>query len=155
MRLEESKCFLTSFLSFLKFDNIESNSLREWSALANSDSVADFNVAESWRDVNADCSMSFLISVILLDEMNIVSSNDESVSHLGRENDSFEDLSSNANIACEGAFLINICSLDCLFWSSETKSDVFIVSNASFSSAFNKLSVLEDSSLLFECLLSL
>ena len=118
--------------------------------MTDSNNVANFDVIECWRAVNSDCSMSLLISVILLDEMDIVSSDDERVLHLGRNDDSFEDLSSNANIACEWTLLINICAFNGFFWSSETKTNVLIVSNASFSSAFNELSVLEQTSLLLE-----
>lgn len=134
----------------MESDDIKSNCLRERSALTYSNNVANFDVVECWRAVNSDCSMSLLISVILLDEMDIVSSDDNRVLHLGRNDDSFEDLSSNANIACEWTLLINICSLDGFLWSSETKTNVLIVSNASFSSTFDELSVLEQSSLFLE-----
>lgn len=99
--------------------------------------------------------MSLLISVILFDEMDIVSSNDNSVLHFSRNNNSLKDLSSNANVACEGALLINISSINGFFRSSESKTNVFIVSNSSFSSTLDELSVLEESSLFLKCFFSL
>jgi len=123
--------------------------------LTNSDSVANLDVIKGRRAVNRDSSMSLLISVILFDEMNVVSSNNNSVLHFGRNNNSLKDLSSNANVACEGALLINISSFNGFFRSSESETNVFIISNASFSSALDELSVLEESSLFLKCLFSL
>ncbi len=120
-----------------------------------SDSVANFDVVESGSAVSSDCSMSLLISVILFDEMDIVSSNDNGVSHLCGNHNTLEDFSSNANIACERTLFINISSANGLLGSFEAKTNVLVVSNASFSSTFNELSVLEETSLLFKCFLSL
>ena len=105
--------------------------------------------------MDSHSSMSLLISVILFDEVDVVSSNDDGVLHFGRNNKSLEDLSSNANVASERTLSINISSLDSLFGSSESETNVLVVSNSCFGSAFNELSVLEEPSLFFECFLSL
>lgn len=88
--------------------------------MTNSDSVANFDVVKSGSAVSSDCSMSLLISVILFDEMDIVSSNNNRVSHLCGNNNSLEDFSSNAHIASERTLFIDIGSLNCFFGGSET-----------------------------------
>lgn len=155
MSLEKRESFLTSALSFLELDDVESDRLGEGSALANCNGVANLDVIESRRTVNSNSSMSLLISVILLDEMNIVSSYDNRVLHFSRNHNSLENFSSNANVASEWALFVDIGSIDCLFGCSEAKTNVLIVSNSSFSSTFDELSVLEESSLFLKCLFSL
>ena len=123
--------------------------------MTNSDSVANFDMVKSGSAVSSDCSMSLLISVILFDEMDIVSSNNNGVLHLCGNHNTLEDLSSNANIACERALFIYISSTNGLLRSFETKTNVLVVSNAGFSSTLDELSVLEETSLLFICFLSL
>lgn len=53
---------------------------------------------ECGADVSGNCLMSLLISVVFFDEMKVISSNDERVSHLCRNDNSLEDLSSNGDI---------------------------------------------------------
>ena len=72
--------------------------------------------------------MSLLESVVLLDEMKVISSEDDGVGHLGGKNDSLEDSSSNADVGGEWTFLVNILSLDGSLWGLETESDSSAVS---------------------------
>ena len=56
--------------------------------------------------------MSLLESVVLLDEMKVISSEDDGSGHLGADDNSLEDSSSNANVGGEWAFLVDIGSLN-------------------------------------------
>lgn len=63
-------------------DDIESNSLGEWSALADSDDITNFDT-ESWGAVNGDGVVAFLKSVVLLDVMEVITSDNDRAGHLG------------------------------------------------------------------------
>ena len=125
------------------------------SALANSDDVT-FVDSEAWRAVGNDVLMSLLIPVVLFDEVEIVSSEDDGVSHLVGDAHASEDLASDADISGEGALLVNVVSLDGLGRGLESQTHVFVVSDSLAGlGGQNFLIVKEDSILFLVCLLSL
>lgn len=67
-------------LDFLA-DDIESNGLGEGSALANSDDITNFDT-ESWRAVSCNGVVAFLKSVVLLNVMEVVTSDNDRTGHL-------------------------------------------------------------------------
>ena len=64
--------------------------------------------------------MSLLESVILLDEMEIISSEDNSSGHLVGKDDSLEESTSNGNLGGEWALMIDVTSLNGRLWGFET-----------------------------------
>lgn len=66
-------------------ENVEADGLAQRSALADGDDIS-FLDSETWADVDGDVSVSLLESVVLLDVVEIVSSDDDSASHLGGDN---------------------------------------------------------------------
>ena len=64
--------------------------------------------------------MSLLESVILLDEMKVISSQNDGSSHFVGENDTLEDSSSNTDVGGEWALFVDICSFNGGLWSLET-----------------------------------
>ena len=64
--------------------------------------------------------MSLLESVILLDEMEIISSEDNGSSHLVGKDDSLEESTSNGNLGGEWALMIDVLSFNGSLWSFET-----------------------------------
>ena len=64
--------------------------------------------------------MSLLESVVLLDIMQVISSQDDSSVHLVGENDTLEDSTSDGDIGGEWALVVNIVALDSISWSLET-----------------------------------
>ena len=72
--------------------------------------------------------MSLLESVILLDEMKVISSQDNGSVHLVGENDSLEKSTSDGNAGGEWALVVNICSLNGCLWGFETKTNSSVVS---------------------------
>jgi len=81
--------FLDVAFDSLGFDleNIESNSLGDGSALSDSHDITFLNSGECGRDVAGEILVSLFESVVLLDVMEIVSSDDEGSLHLGRNDD--------------------------------------------------------------------
>jgi hypothetical protein len=104
----------------LNSNDVESNSLGDWSALTNSDDVTGSNTRESWGAVSGEVMMSLLESVILLDVMEVISSEGNSTGHLSAKNDTFENSTSDANGGGEWALFIDVSSLDGGLWGFET-----------------------------------
>ena len=67
-------------------DNVEADSLGNGSALADGDDITDTD-AESGRAVSSHSAMALLESVVLLDVMEVVTTNNNGVLHLGGDND--------------------------------------------------------------------
>ena len=67
---------------YLLADNVEANSLGERSALTNSDNIAN-SKTESWWAVSGDSLVTLLKSVVLLDVVKVITTNDDGVLHLG------------------------------------------------------------------------
>ena len=85
---EEYEDFLNVTLNVLDFlsDNIEANGLWEWSALSDSDDISDWET-ESWGAVTWNSLMALLKSVILLNVMKEVTSDDNGVLHFSGDHD--------------------------------------------------------------------
>lgn len=64
-------------------ENIESHGLGDWSALSYGNDIT-FSDSESWGYVNGEVVMSLLESGILLDVVEVISSDDDGSLHLGR-----------------------------------------------------------------------
>jgi len=97
----------------LNSDNVEPDGLGDGSALADSDDVSDLGSGESGGEMSGEVVMSLLESVVLLDVMEVISSEDDGSVHLGGQDDSLEDSSSNRDVGGEGALLVDVVSFDC------------------------------------------
>lgn len=110
------------------FQDIEVNGLAEWSAFTNDDNISFLN-GEGWRAVDWKISVSFFISIVFWNVVEIISSDDDGSLHFCGNTDTLEDLSSDWNVAGEWALFVNICGFNGFFRSSESESDVFKVSD--------------------------
>lgn len=70
--------------------------------------------------------VALLVTLIFLNVMEIISTENNSAVHLGAHNLSREDASSDGHISSEWALLINIFSFDSLLWSLEAKAYIFV-----------------------------
>ncbi len=118
-------------LVFLDLENIEVHGLGQRSALSNSGNISLFD-SEARRAVGDDVGVSLLVPVVLLDVVEVVPSEDNGVSHLVGDDHSLDDLSSDGDVAREGALLVYVVSLDGLLWGLEAKADVLVVSGGLF-----------------------
>jgi len=105
---------------FLDSEDVVSNGLGDWSALSDGKDISDSNSLESWGKMGRKVVMSLLESVIFLDIMEVISSQDDGSSHLGGKDDTFTDSSSDGNVRGEWAFLVNILTLHGVCWGFET-----------------------------------
>ena len=71
----------------LNSQNIESNSLGDWSALTDDDDITNSDSWESWGEMGWQIVMSLLESIVLLDVMEVITSDDDGSGHLGGDDD--------------------------------------------------------------------
>jgi hypothetical protein len=100
-------------------EDVEPDSLRDGSTLAEDNDVSFLDL-EARRDMDGEVAMSLGESVILLDVVEIVSSDDDGSVHLARDDHSLEDLASDRDIAGERTLLIHIDSIDGLLGGLES-----------------------------------
>lgn len=105
---------------FLDSEDVVSDGLGDWSALSDGKDITDSDSLESWGKMGGKVVMSLLESVIFLDVMEVISSQDDGSSHLGGKDDTLADSTSNGDIRSEWAFLVNISSLNGVGWGFET-----------------------------------
>jgi hypothetical protein len=85
--------------------DVESDSLGQGSALTDGNLVTNFD-SESRRAVDGQVLVSFLVTPVLGDEVEVVPSDDDGSVHLGGLYDTGEDSASDGDVAGEGALLV-------------------------------------------------
>ena len=82
----ESLSNVTLDTLFLNSQYVKSNSLGDWSALANSHDITDSGSGEYWGKMSWQVVMSLLESVVLFDVMKVISSeSDGSIHFVGKD----------------------------------------------------------------------
>lgn len=104
---------------------------------------------ESGGAVSVIVTVTFFVSVVLRDIVEVVTSDDNGSLHFGAEDNAFQDLASDVNVAGEGAFLIDIVALDGFFGSFEVESYVLVVPHSSSCLFGQQLLGVEEDSVLF------
>ena len=77
--------------------------------------------------MSRDVSVSLLVSVVFGNVVKVISSDDDGSGHFGGDDDSLKDLSTNADVAGEGTFLIDVVSFDGLLGSLEAETNIFVI----------------------------
>merc|ERR1740123_1873826 len=90
-------------------EDVESHGLGKGSALPNGDSVADVK-SESGGTMSRGVAMALLVSVVLFDQVNVISSHNDGVLHLIGLHDSSQNSAPDGDISGERAFLVNVGS---------------------------------------------
>jgi hypothetical protein len=103
----------------VNLDDVETDGLGEGSALTDGHDVTLLHTGEGGGAVSGEVLVSLLESVVLLDVMQVVSSDNDGSSHLSRNNNTLKDSASNGDVWGEGALLVNILSLNSLSGSLE------------------------------------
>jgi hypothetical protein len=124
-------------------ESIESDGLWNGSALSCNEDVTFLN-AEAGGDVDGNVSVSLLVSVVLADVVEIVSSYDNGLVHLGGDNESLDDLASDGKIGSEGAFLVNVSAFNSFLGCLESQTDVLVVSHTSWCLLSQSLLVVQE-----------
>ena len=104
----------------LNSEDVEPDGLGKRSALADSDDVSCLNSAECWGAVGLEGGVSLLESLELSDVVQVVSSDGDGSMHLGGQDETLVDLSSDGWQTSEWALVVNVISLNGFLWSFET-----------------------------------
>lgn len=104
--------------------------------------------------MNRNVTMSLLITVVLLDIVQVITTDHNGALHLVRDNNTSEDASTDGNVSGEGALLVDVGSSDSLLRGLEAQADVLVPACA-FALGDDTLVVLEDGFLLLEGTVSL
>jgi len=91
-------------------DDVESNSLGERTALSDGDNIS-FLDREGRGAVDGNVLVSLFETTVLGNVVKVVSADDDGALHLGRNDQSLEDTSTDGNVSGEWAFLVDIGSL--------------------------------------------
>lgn len=130
--LEPGETLLCTRSSRDNSQNVETNGLRKRSALANDHSIT-FMATESRGDVGRDVLVALLVTLVLFDVMKVISANDNCTVHLGALDTTAKDTTTDGYVSSEGAFVIDVGSLDSLLGSLESKANIFEPARTTFS----------------------
>ena len=111
-------------------EDVEVDGLSEGSALTDNGDVSDLDVVEGRGVVGNEVAVALLVPVVLGDVVKVVTSDDNGPLHFGADDDSLEDLSSDVDVAGEGAFLIDVVGLDGLLGGLEVEAHVLVVTHS-------------------------
>jgi hypothetical protein len=125
LELGELLVSLTS--SWLSLQDVESNSLRQWSTLTNGNQVT-FLDTESWGNVGSQVFVTLLVSVVFWNVVQVVTSDNDGTVHLGGNNGTRQDLTSDGNLTDEWTLLVNVRTLNSGLWGLETQTDLLVPS---------------------------
>ena len=104
-------------------NHVESDGFGEWAALSASNDVT-FLYGEGRGAVNSDVLVPLLVTTVLRDVVQVIPSDNDSSLHLGGNDQTRQDSSTNRNITCEGALFVYIVSFNGSIWCLDTKTDV-------------------------------
>ena len=104
-------------------DNIESDSLGKGAALTDSDNITILN-GECRGAMGCDVLMPLLVSAVLDDVVKVIPSDNDGVLHLGGDDHTIQNSSTDGNIAGEGALLVDKVGLDGTVGSLDSETDV-------------------------------
>lgn len=79
---------------------------------------------KTWRAVNRHVAMPLFESIVLLNIMEVVSSDHNGSLHLHFDNCTSQNSASNGHVACEGALFVNVLALDCFARDFESKTNI-------------------------------
>lgn len=106
-------------------EDVEANSLGERAALTDSNDVTIANT-ESGGDVGGNVLVALLVTVVLGNVVEVLTTNDDSTVHLGRNNGTGEDTATDGDKTGEGALLVNVVAVDGLTGGLETETNVLV-----------------------------
>ena len=107
------------------FNDVESDGFRQWTTLTNGHDIPFFDT-EARGTVGSNVAMAFFKTSVLLDVMQIITSNNNGVFHFGRQHHTFQNTSTNRHVACKGAFAVNVFAFNRRFRGLESQTNVLV-----------------------------
>lgn len=112
----------------LVVQHVESHGLGQGSALTDGHDVTFLHVGEGRGAVNGNVFVSFLVTLVFSDVVQIISSNDDGLLHFVGDNKTLEDTASNGDVSGEGTLLVNVAAEDSSLGGLETKANILEIS---------------------------
>ena len=94
---------------------------------------------EAWGNVCGNIGVTFLVTLVFLNVMEVISAHNDGSVHLGALYATTKDTSADGDVTGEGAFLIDVVTLDSLLGGLETETDRFIPSVSALARDFAAL----------------
>lgn len=131
---------------------VANNKIENLPALTNGSDIT-FLDRECWRNVSWNVAMTFFETTVLLHVVKIITADDDGAVHLGRDDNTLKDATTDGYIRGERALLVDVSSFDCSLWGFETKTNVLVETSflALALSEDTLLSANKDVGLLLEC----
>ncbi len=104
-------------------NDVELDSLGQRTTLSNGDNITLLN-SEAWGAVSMNVLVTFLETTVLLDVVKVITTDNNGALHLGGDDKTLEDLSTDGNISSEGALLVDVGSLDGSIGGLDAESDI-------------------------------
>lgn len=106
-------------------EHVETDSLRQRTALANSHNITLVHT-ESRADVGSKVLVALLITIVLGNVVQVLTTDDNGAVHLGRNDSSGENATTDRYLTNEGALLVNVSTTDSLFGGLEAKTNLLV-----------------------------
>ena len=110
------------------FQNVEMDGFAEGSALSDEDDVT-FLDGESRGQVSGDVAVSLFVTVVFGHIVEIVASDHNGALHLGGNDNALENLSSDGDVAGEGALLVDVVGLNGFLGGLEVEANILVVAH--------------------------
>eukprot|EP00553_Chaetoceros_curvisetus_P015547 CAMPEP_0204647880 /NCGR_PEP_ID=MMETSP0718-20130828/6838_1 /ASSEMBLY_ACC=CAM_ASM_000674 /TAXON_ID=230516 /ORGANISM="Chaetoceros curvisetus" /LENGTH=195 /DNA_ID=CAMNT_0051670563 /DNA_START=68 /DNA_END=655 /DNA_ORIENTATION=- len=122
--LESTEGLLSSLSvnSSLVSNNIEFNSLTQGTALSNGNNITLLDV-EGWGAMGRNILVPLLKTPVLGNVVKVIPTDHNGSLHLGGDDESLEDTSTDGYVSSEGALLVNVCSLNGSVGGLNSKAD--------------------------------
>jgi len=129
MRLKLTELFTDvdwlGFRSSFDFKHIETNCLGKRTALTDGNNIT-FLDTETRGNVSSNVLVSLFKTLVLLDEMQVISTDNDGSLHLGGQDYTLKDTTTDRDVSSEWAFLIYISAVNGRLWGLEAKTDVLV-----------------------------
>lgn len=109
--------------NLVNFKDIETNSLRNRTALANRYYIA-FLDTETRADMGSHVGVTLFITFVLGNILKVIAANDDRTLHLVFEYYATKDTTTDSNSSSEWALEINICTILSFLWCFKTETDL-------------------------------
>jgi len=136
--LESSECLLGRRPSRNHTQHVEPHRLTQRPALSDGHSVP-LVAPERRRDVRGDVGVPLLISLVLLDVVQVVPPQHDGPVHLGRHNLARQNTATDGHISSERALLVDELALNRLLRGLEAEADVLVPAVASLAGDLGRL----------------
>jgi len=125
--LEDTKLFLNIYCLvpdfFVNGDHIESDGLRQRSALPNGNDIA-LTKQEARGTVSSNVLVTLLVSLVLPDVLQVATTDNHSAFHLGGHNNTLQNAATDRDVAGEWTLLVDVRTFDSSLGGFVTESDV-------------------------------